>query len=326
MELKTNKLTQGAMIVAIFGVLLLLNRQTGGLFEETFLFLFPLPMVIFAAKYGWKDSLPVLFCMAITSFLFGTFSTIFYAISEAFIGLVYGSCLYSKKDRTKTVVLLLFLSVVANLLSSVVLASLFGYNLQGELNEMQKLMGQYTDKVNQMMAQQAAQTGQTLPENYSFMPPNMMNMNFFRTMFICSMVLLGIMQGFVTHLLSLIVLKKLRYPVKMPAPLAEFYPPKWSGYLGLGAFLLYYASILRPFDNQLMQDLAQAAGVGGLMYLVCFGFIAVFVFVKKRLPGHKLLPLLAGMLLMMIMPQIIMFVGFAYISLRLHDYILQKVQ
>ena len=220
--------------------------------------------------------------------------------------------------------LLLFLSVVANLLSSVVLASLFGYNLQAELNEMQNLMSQYADKMNSMMAQQAAQTGQSLPENYSFMPPNMMNMNFFRTMFICSMVLLGIMQGFVTHLLSLIVLKKLRYPVKMPAPLAEFYPPKWSGYLGLAAFLVYYMTVLKPLDNQLLQDLAQAGGVGGLMYLVCFGFIAVFVYVKKKMPGHKLLPLLAAMLLMMIMPQLIMLLGFAYISTSLHDYMLQR--
>lgn len=34
MNIKTRKLTFGAMVVAIFGVLLLLNRQSGGLFSD----------------------------------------------------------------------------------------------------------------------------------------------------------------------------------------------------------------------------------------------------------------------------------------------------
>ena len=62
------------MIVAIFGVLLLINRQTGGFLEGIFMFIFPIPMVAFSAKYGWKDSLPVFVCTVLLSFLFGTFS------------------------------------------------------------------------------------------------------------------------------------------------------------------------------------------------------------------------------------------------------------
>ena len=40
---KTQEITFGAMIAAIFGMLLLLNRQTGGMLEEVFLFAFPIP-------------------------------------------------------------------------------------------------------------------------------------------------------------------------------------------------------------------------------------------------------------------------------------------
>ena len=41
MDSKTLKITTGAMIVAIFAILLLLNRQTAGFFEELFVYLLP---------------------------------------------------------------------------------------------------------------------------------------------------------------------------------------------------------------------------------------------------------------------------------------------
>ena len=44
MNSKTSELTFGAMIVAIFSVMLLLNRQSGELFEEFIFFVLPLPM------------------------------------------------------------------------------------------------------------------------------------------------------------------------------------------------------------------------------------------------------------------------------------------
>ena len=55
MNIKTRKLTFGAMVVAIFGVLLLLNRQSGGLFSDLFLFILPIPMTAYAALYGGKS-------------------------------------------------------------------------------------------------------------------------------------------------------------------------------------------------------------------------------------------------------------------------------
>ena len=58
MNQKTLKITYGAMIVALFGVLLLINRQTGGMFEGIMMFLLPIPMVAYAARYGWKTSIP----------------------------------------------------------------------------------------------------------------------------------------------------------------------------------------------------------------------------------------------------------------------------
>ena len=83
MNKKSLKITTGAMVTAIFGVMLLLNRQTGGLFGDIFVFLYPIPMVAYGAQYGIKSALPVLAAMSLLSFLFGNVWGIFYAVTQA---------------------------------------------------------------------------------------------------------------------------------------------------------------------------------------------------------------------------------------------------
>ena len=78
----TIRITTGAMIIALFTLLLLMNRQTGGLFEEMFIYILPIPMVIYAAKYGWKSGLLVFAGMAVFSFFFGRTFVISYFVAS----------------------------------------------------------------------------------------------------------------------------------------------------------------------------------------------------------------------------------------------------
>ena len=55
-------------------------------------------------------------------------------------------------------------------------------------------------------------------------------------MFIISMIFMGIVEGFVVCQLSLIILRRLRFPIQKPAPVHSFYPPRWSG---AAAFIFY---------------------------------------------------------------------------------------
>ena len=146
MNEKTQELTFGAMIVAIFGVLLLINRQTGGMFEGFFMFIFPIPMVAFSARYGWKDSLAVFVCTVLIAFFFGTFTGIFYAVSMSFIGMVYGSCIYSQRDMNRTLILIMILSAAAELLCTIALATVAGFDLNADILAMQ-------DAMNKMLSQ-----------------------------------------------------------------------------------------------------------------------------------------------------------------------------
>ncbi len=123
MNNNVRKLTDGAMMCAIVGVVLLINRQFGGLFEDMFLFLFPIPMVFYSAKYGWKDSIIVLIAMCLIAFMLGSFVTLFYVGSESLIGLVYGNGIYTHQNSHRLVLITMFMGAVVNVLSTVVFAS-----------------------------------------------------------------------------------------------------------------------------------------------------------------------------------------------------------
>jgi hypothetical protein len=151
------RLTTGAMFLAIFAILLLVNRQTGGFFEEFFIYLLPIPMVAYASIYNWKSALTVFAGMCAFSFFFGTFTSAFYAITAALVGLVLGTCLYYKVDLSVTMFVVMAMSAVFNVLSTVTLASLFGYDIDMELAEMQNMMNSVFEKAgNQQASQNAA--------------------------------------------------------------------------------------------------------------------------------------------------------------------------
>ena len=302
----TLKITTGAMILAIFAVLLLLNRQTAGLFEEIFIYLLPIPMVAYAAKYDLRASLSVFFGMVVFPFFFGTFTTIFYAISAALLGLVFGTCLRKKADLTFTMLLLMGLSALFNVLSTVTLASLFGYDLDQEIREMQD-----------MMRQMLSSFGPAADAYQSFL-----NSDFLMRMLIISMVLLGIVQGFVIFHLSLILLRRLRIPVPTAKSVYAYYPPRITGLIAMLAYILGSGSMTGQTYAGIPAEILQTVWICGYSYLIVFGIIAAALFIRTRITQKRLLTPLLTMLVFLFFSPVLLFAGFAYVSLGLHEWML----
>ena len=289
------------MIVAIFGVLLLINRQTGGFLEGVFMFIFPIPMVAFSAKYGWKDSLPVFFCTVLIAFLFGTFTAIFYAISMSFIGMVYGSCIKADRDMNRTLILVMVLCAAAELICSVALASLFGIDINQDIMAMQEGM-------NQMFEQAGISTASGI-----------LSYDYLRRMYVISMGFMGAMEGLVVYYLSLMILRKLRYPIKKPKPLTSYYPSKISGFIAFALVLVYIYTTAKPLSNGLAQDILQSAGMCGVIYLIFFGYIALLLMCNVYLHLPRAIGMILSLFLTMAISYIPMIAGYAYISGGLHE-------
>ena len=308
MNSRTQELTFGAMIIAVFGVILVLNRQTAGLFEELFFFILPIPMTVFSLKYGLKDSLSVFVCMALLSFFLGTFYTVFYAVTEAFLGMILGTCLKNHYDTRRTQLLIMILSALFSVIGSVFLASLFGISITSEMTEVKEMIE--TTFTRAGIDTEAVQ--------------EVLSMSSLKRMFIISMIVLGVIQGFVIFRLSLLVLKRLQMPVPAPQPVGLYYPPRWSGYAALFLIFLYMYSMVHPLGSSQIQDLAQTLGLCAYIYLLCFGWIALAMIIRRFITQTSL-RLLAGagaFLFLFAFPYGVQILGFCYISTNLHNSLL----
>ena len=285
---------------AIVGAVLLINRQLGGLLQDLFLFLFPIPMVFYSAKYGWKDSWIVFAAMCLLGFILGGITTLFYVASESLIGLIYGGGIHAKKNTHTLVLMTMVAGAIVNVLSTVVFASVFGYDLAAETKEMEAMMNQVFE-----------QTGTALPSTVNLT-------QYIGTIFVVTAILTGVLQGFVTHVLSRLLLKRLRFPIEPPTPVANYYPPKWSGYLGMLGFLAYYYSIFRPLGNEIAHAAFQGLGMCGFLYLLAYGYIAILVYFRVLRPKMRGAGMLVGFLLMFTMPVFLVILGFLYITTDVH--------
>ena len=121
-------------------------------------------------------------------------------------------------------------------------------------------------------------------------------------LFIISMVLAGLLDGFIVYQLSIMILKRLHYQIEKPRPVSEIYPPKWTGVAAVIAYVYGSTVFLNPNSTQAAQSVGQTLWVVGYLYLAAFGIIAAALFMKRRLRFNRL-----------------------YISFSLHDRILEPV-
>ena len=296
----TLKITTGAMIIAIFAMLLILNRQTGLFFEEFFVYLLPLPMAIYTALYDWKYGLMVFIGMTAFSFIFGGFTTIFYAISSSLIGLVFGTMVCRKVDPTKMLILIMVFSAVSNVISSVALASLFGYDIDMNLTEMKSMLTKTLD---------ASGYG-ALGEFYT--------MDLLKQLFVFSMAIMGLVQGFIVYRLGLLIMKRLHISVGRAVPLLEFYPPSITGIIAMAAFLSGIYGMTKQNTSPLYVNVAQGLWVLGFFYLAFFGILCAVLFIRKYITQNKALITVLTVFAYLFFSQYLSFFGFAYITFGLH--------
>ena len=296
----TLKITTGAMIIAIFAMLLILNRQTGLFFEEFFVYLLPLPMAVYTALYDWKYGLMVFVGMTAFSFIFGGFTTIFYAVSASLIGLVFGTMVCRKVDPTKMLIIIMVFSAISTIISSVALASLFGYDIDMSLTEMKTML---------TTTFEATGNG-ALMEFYT--------MDFLKQLFVISMALMGLLEGFIVYRLGLLIMKRLHISVGRAVPLLEFYPPAITGILAMTAFFAGIYGLSKQNPSPLYTNISQALWVIGFIYLVFFGILGVILFVRKYITRSRALIAVLTVLAYLLFAQYLVFLGFGYITFGLH--------
>lgn len=296
MSENTLKLTQGALITAVFGVLMFLNRQTAGIAEEILVYIFPLPMAIYAAKYGFWAGLPAFAAMCLISFLLGTPTSAIYAGMYVVIGLIFGTCLHKKADSAKTMLSVMAASTVVNVVYLVFLASLTGIGFSDQVTEYQTLLNETFSRA-----------GIEFPEE-------LLTFEYLGKLLIISMVAVGALQGFLIYELGLLIMKKLKQNVPTPTGFFDIHPPVAAGYVAAAAFLIYNLSFGLVRQNNILQTAIMVVGLFGYLFLLFFGFIGANLILRGLFKGKRALASIVSMLLVFILALPMAVLGLIYVS------------
>lgn len=236
MKSKTRAISEGAMMLAIIGMLLIVNRQFAGTFE-LIMFLLSVPVIIYTVKYGMKMGMTLSVSASLMSFMFATPTSIFYLISAIVIGLIYAyGVLHTWKNRW-----LLCASVLGNIMVTIItvlmMGAIFGYNIEEEMAMFKAVMPDV----------------------------NGLDMTHFITMIIfLSYLMMAILQAIITHILSIETLRRLKIKTIGMKNVFDLQFPKWSAIFIVLAYVAYFLST-SFMTNQMLIDTT--------MVLYCFAFI-----------------------------------------------------
>ena len=219
MNNNVRKITDGAVMIALMGMALVLNRQFAGFLEIYFIWFLPIPISVYTAKHGYKNGLMVAFSVIFLSFIISTVTSVFYVISSCVCGLVYGEG--SRRGREN--LWLLFITIITALIAEIfpifVFSGIFGYNLAEEVIVMK-------DTIVEML--QISGISQSLIDASLVLLERVLP-----ALIIAGVVFSAVLEGVILHLLSVFIFKRLKMPVKKMKPIIEVKIPKWIGYASL---------------------------------------------------------------------------------------------
>ena len=187
MNPKIRKLTEAAMITALIGAFLMVDRQFFGAIELVLFWVLPLPLLLYSSKYGFKSGLLVMSAIFFLALLIATPDKVILTIGYCIIGLVYGGSVFNKINRKNILIFTTISFVVFLYCTMFFFALFFGYDIIGE----RQILSEFFSRIGVLN-----------------------HLTFTRITAIAFTVLatvpliIAILQTIVTHLLAVILLKK----------------------------------------------------------------------------------------------------------------------
>lgn len=312
MNNNVRKITDGAVMIALMGMALVLNRQFAGFLEIYFIWFLPIPISVYTMKHGWKNGLMVAVSVIFLSFIISTLTSVFYVISSCACGLVYGEGSRQGWENLRLLLVTMITALIAEILPIFVFSGLFGYDLAEEVIMMRETIAEMLKMsgISQNMIESSlVLLNRVLP-----------------ALIIAGVVFGAVLEGIILHLLSVVIFKRLKMPVKKMKPIIEIQIPKWIGYVSL----LSAIGLLLVFRIEVSENLVSFisfVGSIGFLILAAAGYIALLLRIKIN--GRKQQMLFAVMLILLLIPYSLLFLsamGFLYITTDMRERLYQQMK
>ena len=261
MNNQTRKITEGALMVALVGMLLFINRQLAGMLEVVMYWILTFPILIYTARYGVKDALVPATSMVLLSFMIAQPTTIFYLISCCVVGILYGYGVREKWKNRKLLWMCGILTFVTYFITTVLFASIFGYDPQDDV-----------ELVKQLLQYMNIDFGIPLGKIVAFMVVSMA-------------VFMSALQTICIHMIANIVLKRIQIEVW---PMKTVFQMKVSDRIGYAIILIWVLFLSRNVLklNQDVYGLVVASYLVAKVFATCYGVITllcVAILIRKRM-------------------------------------------
>jgi uncharacterized protein YybS (DUF2232 family) len=281
MKKQVRTVTEGAMMLAIVGVFLYINRVSGAMLDGVLAFVMPLPAIFYIAKYGIKQGLILSFSMAIIGLILATPISLFYVMTAIVVGLVYGYGINKDKDNGWLLIWTTILTAISFFIEMVLLAKMFGYDFNTEVSTLVITL---------------KEMGVTnLPANIETLVISIYPM---------AMLMAAFAQALITHIFSIILLKRLKIKTRSMKPLSQIILPRKFAYvLSVGLF----TNILMTFTKDITIQIVLTNIATFSMLMFCVDAYILVLIISKL--AHKPWLSLLAILIFLMMPFIGVSIG-----------------
>lgn len=288
MKKQVRVITQGAMMLAIIGLFLVLNLQTAGLLEVYMIWLMPLPIIFYVVRFGLKAGLVLAGAAIGLSFILGNYITLFYVLTAISIGLMYGYGVYKEKDNGWLLAMTTMITALSLFLEMYALAAFFGYDLARETRDIIALLKTVDGLI---------------------IPADIESLVF--AVYPIALLLMAFLQSFITHVLSIFMLKRLKIKTRKMSAIETYRLPLWLGVISTIGMFSGVIMNFSGFENYRI-PLVMLSTLSAVVFIVD---AEIFIILYARMRKLKWLPLVS-LLTLLILPMLTFYV---FIGIGLMD-------
>lgn len=225
--MNARKITEGALTVALYIVLLLMFLYLP-FFGIVFSFVLPLPFIYHTAKYNWKDGLLQFLAAVVLSFLVGTVAAVPVTFIYGLFGVVTGWCIYDQRDRFITFSSSTLTFIVTTIIVYAVSVLFFDINY---LQEFKTAMEESVREAVSVMELMGRDTGEITGQINDYI-------DLITTLLPSVIILASAVIALLIHAISFPVLRRFGIDVLKARPFREITLPKSLIWYYLAALLL----------------------------------------------------------------------------------------
>ena len=302
----TKEITTGAMLLAIYGAVLLIDRQFSFLLTEILVLAAPVLIIVFGNMYNFKDGIIFSIALLIISMIVSpSVYSYFYLILGSIIGNIYNFLLQKGVNSKILLLILVVLFIVADIsFMFIVSPMLLNHTFEQELLLLK-------DTINEMFPAEIMSSFSMLGISFD---------DLLKTIGLASFVITGLIEGLMVHLVSIIILK--RFNIKISANVNQLLDLK-----PVAAYILFISSALIfaiPYIKNTMVA-SVFVGISSVCFIILcyYGYVYCLLFLRVRYQkNYSIFVILGIILLFPFSLYILLIIGFLYGAGPLKKYLI----